>query len=473
MFEKLLQWLRSRLDTLFGGAAGREIALSGKMENALSLWVQMYEKGGPWCSPESGLHSLGIAGAVAGEFARLVTMELAVTVTGSQRAAYLNTQLQAFLSGLAPRVELACALGGIVFKPYVSSGRLVVDVTQADCFFPTTFDTTGRLTGAIFSEQIKRKNGICTRLERHEFTAGTETVENKAFFSATTASLGQEVPLTDVPEWADIAPTATIRGVERPLFAYFRIPLANREDRHSPLGMSVFAPAAATIRDADEQYGRLLWEYEGGELAIDVDAAAIRQNPDGSVAMPKREQRLFRAQVNGSIGAGGTLYQAYAPALRDESYRKGLDAMLKRIEFQCGLAYGTLSDPQSVEKTAEEVRASKQRSYAAVKAIQAALQSALDDLLYAMDTCATLYRLAPPGAYQAAYDWDDSILNDPAQRKAMYWDYVQAGKFPFARYLVEFEGYSEAEAAQVTAEAAAESRSDEALTFGGFAAGGA
>ena len=45
--------------------------------------------------------------------------------------------------------------------------------------------------------------------------------------------------------------------------------------------------------------------------------------------------------------------------------------------------------------------------------------------------------------------------------------YVTAGKFPFWRYLVEFEGYSEDDAKAIAAEADAENRSPEALTFGG------
>ena len=156
------------------------------------------------------------------------------------------------------------------------------------------------------------------------------------------------------------------------------------------------------------------------------------------------------------------LFNVFAPALRDESYRKGLDAILKRIEFQCGLAYGALSDPQSVEKTAEEVRSSKQRSYSTVRLIQAALQSALDDLFSAMDAYASAYHLAPAGSYTLACDWGDSILNDPAARKAQFWQYVEAGRYPFARYLVEFEGYTPDEAAAACAEA----ESGTALFFG-------
>ena len=129
---------------------------------------------------------------------------------------------------------------------------------------------------------------------------------------------------------------------------------------------------------------------------------------------------------------------------------------MKRIEFQCGLAYGTLSDPQNVDKTATEIMASKQRSYSTVKSIQHALQVALDDLLYAMNAYADLYQLAPAGSYTAVYNWDDSIVNDPGERKQLFWQYVQAGKF---------EGYSQEEAAQIAAETSAENNADEALTF--------
>lgn len=62
MFQKLLRWLRAQIGTLFGDAPGaNDIILSGQMENALALWAQMYETGGPWCTAKNDLHSLHIA----------------------------------------------------------------------------------------------------------------------------------------------------------------------------------------------------------------------------------------------------------------------------------------------------------------------------------------------------------------------------------------------------------------------------
>lgn len=54
MFQKLLRWLRAQIGTLFGDAPGaNDIILSGQMENALALWAQMYETGGPWCTAKT------------------------------------------------------------------------------------------------------------------------------------------------------------------------------------------------------------------------------------------------------------------------------------------------------------------------------------------------------------------------------------------------------------------------------------
>lgn len=469
MFRKMLNWIRSQLNQIFGAPiATDDVAISSRMESALELWVQIYESGGPWCGGKTGLHSLDIGGGIAREFARLVLLELNMEVSGSARADYISAQLVPFLDRLQTNVEIACAFGGMLFKPYPGGGRLIIDAVQADAIVPTAFDADGRLTGCIIPQQIKRANRIYTRLEYHDYNAAArrEDIHNRAFSSATAQQLGAPVALSEVAEWADLAPDAQFEGLDRPSFAYFRIPSANREDRHSPMGMSVYAPAVDTIRDADTQYGSLIWEYRGGELAIDVDESALRRDADGNLALDERERRLYRSHLY--TGVGKPLYQAFAPALRDESYRTGLDAILKRIEFQCGLAYGTLSDPQSVEKTAEEVRASKQRSYATVRSIQHALQGALDDLVYVMDYLASAYQLAPAGQVVATYDWDDSLVNDPNDRRTRFWSYVTAGKFPFAQYLQEYEHYTPEDAQAAVAAARAENQSSEPLSFGGF-----
>lgn len=448
MFEKLLKWIRNMLGTYFedSKAPATDVIISSSMESKFTEWANMYEGK---AVKNSRVKPIGLAASVCAEFAQLVTMESVISVTGSPRADYIAQQIGRV--DLTSATELACALGGLIFKPFVSGNSVIVDIVQGDCFYPTAFDSAGRLTGAIFADQIVRDKKIYTRLEKHDYIGNKHCIENIAFVSHSSASIGSEVSLESIPEWANIAPFVEFEDCDRPLFAYFKMPLQNTIDRHSPLGVSVFSRAEHLIRDADEQYGRYLWEFEGGELAVDAAADYIMSTQDGKAVLPKGKERLFR----GLTTRDQNFYHIFAPALRDESLKRGFNTILQRIEFQCRLAYGTLSDPNDVEKTAEEIRSSKARSYNMVNAIQKNLQNALTDLIYAIDRLATVYRIAPVGEYQTAFDWDDSILNDPEAVRARFERLMIAGKFPPWRYFVEFEGYTEEEAKAIQAESSA------------------
>jgi len=446
VFEKMLKWIRQIIRSLLREdpeAAVSDIMMSAEMEQGLALWSKMYTDNAPWVDGKN-VHSLGLAAAIASEYARLVTLEMDAGLTGSPRAAYLDVPFQELISKrLREQVEYGCAKGSMVFKPYVQNGSIAIDCVQADMFYPLSFDSSKRLTGAIFSERITRSGRIYTRLEAHRFLEdGTYLITNQAHMSKSDSALGAQIELTDVPEWADIDPEVSVSGLERPLFAYFRQPSANNIDCDSPMGISVFARAADLIREADRQYSRFLWEFEGGELAIDAAADVVRATPDGQLSLPKGKERLFRKLDTGDPD----FYKEFAPALRDTSLLNGLNAILRRIEFNCALAYGTLSDVQSTDKTAEEIRASKQRSYSSVSDTQKALEAALRDLVYAMDVLATAYNLAPAGIIDFRFEWDDSIVADRPTEFAERMQLQTAGRLRPEINIAWYFGVDEAEA---------------------------
>lgn len=400
MFSKMLEWIRKLFSKLTGDdkAAVTDVCLSGEMETALAIWTDMY----------SGVNKSQLAASIAAEFARLVTAEMKAEVSGSPRADYINSVFLEVVNCLRRQTEFACAKGGMVFKPYVSGDELRVEFVQADSFFPSEFDSSHRLTGAVFVEQINRKGTIYTRLEGHTMDGDTAVIRNKAYASRTSSMLGHDIALSDVPEWATLEEEIRIENAKRPLFAYFRMPFANNVDTSSPLGASVYSRTVDDIRDADEQYERMIWEFRGGELAVHSAEGFLRPDPNGGASLPKNQQRLFQ-----SFGtADPDFYKVFSPMLRDQSLINGLNAILRRVEFKCSLAYGTLSDVQATDKTAEEIKASKQRSYSAVSDIQKSLEAALRELVEILDILCTLYHLAPPGKIQQAYEWDDSIVAD-------------------------------------------------------------
>ena len=182
--------------------------------------------------------------------------------------------------------------------------------------------------------------------------------------------------------------------------------MANPFDRESPLGVSAFAKAEGLIHDANEQYKRLLWEFESGDRALYVDAGAFKKDKDGKPIFP--DKRLYKALDTGQ----DEFFKDWTPTLREENIIKGLNEILRKIEFTVGLAYGTLSDAQQNDKTAEEIKSSKQRSYATVCDIQNALKNALSELIEAMEAMADLYNLTEDGEINVSFEFDDSIIAD-------------------------------------------------------------
>lgn len=380
---------------------GIETKLSDQMSAALNIWEELYR----------GKSRLSLASAIAAETARLVTIEFKSEISGSQRAEYLNEQYADVLANIRNITELACAKGGVVLKPYFADGRIRVSCVQAENFVPTEFNSSGDIVGAAFLDRYFSGKKIYTRIEQHGFENGIYKIKNTAFVSDNASALGRQIRLGDVAQWREIEPVVCIKGITKPLFSYFKMPMANFVDADSPLGVSVFARVTSLIEDAEKQYGRLLWEFESGERALYVDEAAMRRDRSGHCIIP--DMRLYRLLNSGD----DTLFKDWTPTLRDESLIKGLNEILRKIEFNSGLAYGTLSNVVNVDRTAEEIRVSKQRSYAHVCDIQNSLRTALSSLVEAMDTLLSLYDQVKPGEYAISFEFDDSIVAD---RKAEF-----------------------------------------------------
>ena len=368
----------------------------------------------------------------------LITKE--VILGDTARAEYLNTQYTKVKNKIRNQLEYGIAKGGLVIKPYIVISDITTDgentdtennirqdvdiefdYIHADNFFPIAFDGSGKITEAAFVQVKTDKSTVYTRLEYHKLQNNMVTVTNLAFKKenrtqpSTTdfdSDLGEQINLTEVPEWADLQPVTQIGNVDRLLFAYFKMPEANTIEAHSPLGVSGYSRAVKLIKEADLQYSRMLWEFQGGELAIDIDRDALNTVEDeekNTYEIPNMLQARLMRKVD--LGNSET-YQVFNPPYRDASLINGLNNILMRIEDVCALSRGTLSDVAAEARTATELKILKQRSYSANAEIQKALEDALKDLVYVMDIYCTLYEVTAPGEYDISFEWDDSILVD-------------------------------------------------------------
>lgn len=373
-------------------ALGVKLAITDDMMQSIEMWQKCFAGQAFWLS--DSVISLRLEQAITREFANITLNEMTASVSNDKLQKIFETATE----DLNSELQSGLATGAMVIKPL---GGDKVQYISANAFVPIEFDARHRLVKVIFPEFKKIGDNYYTRLEYHSLDKDKGlTITNTAYVSASEGQLGREIPLAAVDEWASLPNAVTYPAMLRPAFGYFRTPIKNTIDGSS-CGVSVYANDINLIRKIDTQFGRLDWEFESGERAIHVDAAALKNN-----STAKLNKRLYRA-VDVDLG-NEELFKDFSPAIRQGDITDGLNTYLRRLEFSVGLAYGDLSNPETVAKTATEIKSAKDRKYNTVSAIQKQLKYCLDDLVYAL----AFYNLLTTSGYTFVCDFKDSILTD-------------------------------------------------------------
>ncbi len=445
MFKKIVNFIKGAINKMFNTTDiakdfNIDISTSNEVLSAIEKWSNIYNNKAPWLNEE--VKSLHVAKTICEKVAKAVTIEFKTKVDDKE----IDETYQRFIKNIRTNTEYALGKGGMFFKPFYSNGKIKISCIQADKFIPTKFDSTGELLGAIFIDQITRGKEIYTRLEYQELNDTTLTIKNKAYKTTIYNSniLGTKIPLNSVEDWNNIQDEIQINHVNKLLGGYFKIPIANPVDNTSPVGVAIFANALDTLEEIDKQFSRTLWEYEGSELAIDVDETALKRDENGNDILPKGKKRLYRKLDLGPEGG----WNIFSPQIRDTSLFNGLNELLRQCESQCGLAFGILSKNTEVEKRVEEIKTSKQDYYVTVSDIQGALQTALEDLIYSIDVLMSLYGIKHKVGANASFDFDDSILVDSEKKQSQALVERNAKLIDDIEYFVQTRDYSEEEATE-------------------------
>ena len=459
-----LNWLRSIVNKLDPENATTNYQFDN-MEEAMEVWLEIYADEPSW-SKDCHNKTLNLGATIASEFARLIMIEFESEITGSERADYLQKQYERLLEQLRIRLEAGCAVGGIMFKPYVRNGVILPDCITQDKFVPLNY-SNGIITAAVFfNQEVKGKN-YYTRVEKqtYSYENKSHTIESHFFVSSSPDNIGAEInpENLDSDMWSRIDPYIVINDDDRPLFAFWSVPFANNIESDSPLGVSVYSRAVKLLNEADLQWDRYLWEFEGGELAVDAGEDVLRQRPgEKSLETASTRDRLFRRiNIDSDSNSEKSFYEVFNPTLRDDNYSKGLNEIKRQIEFNCSLAYGTLSNPQNVDKTAEEIKASKQRSYTAVSDMQHSLEAVLEDYIYACNAMADACNLAPAGDYEISFNWGDGVLEDKDKEQAIQLNEVNSNIRKKTDYLKWRYGVDDKQAAEMLPESGVQSFFDD------------
>lgn len=382
--------------------------------NAISRWSQIYNKREPWIDEHT--KSLHVARTMCEKVAKAVTIEFKSVCSEKN----VDIIYQKVLKKKRKFVEQMLGKSSIFLRPYYSGKSIKVNVIQADKFIPVTFDDDGNLISYILIDQITKANKIYTRLEYNEYKDNQITIKNICYEGDKKGTiLSRKINLAEVERWNDIEETSVIEGVDRLIGGFATVPTSNDLDNDSPIGQPIYHNALDLLEEVDHQYSRILHEYEGTELAVDIDETVLPRDKDDNPRLPQGKERYFRKWLLDE--SKDNSINIFSPEIRNEPLFNGLNEYLIQIESACHLSHGTLAKPEAIEKTAQEIKASKQDYYVTVTDIQAVLQDAFDDLIYGIYVLCKLYGIPVKTNYTTEYEWDDSILvdKDTARNQAM------------------------------------------------------
>ncbi|MGN0605908.1 MAG: hypothetical protein ACI4JM_05250 [Oscillospiraceae bacterium] len=413
-----------------------EILTDSEMFNAIAQAEQIY-RNPPWIPH---IKTVGMQRIVPSETARLAALELSISVSGSERADWINQQVQKFRKNLRHNIEYGLAFGGMTFKPNGNG----VDYIPPSRFLPTETDGNGNITGAVFLDFIQRNDAIYTKAEYHHFKNNEYIIENKAFESNSKSILGMPVPLAKISEWSGIAPELRIQGLIQPLFSYFRPPNANNISIASPLGMAITADAYQQIYDLDVAYTRYADEIDDSQKVTIVDDSVLT-DIDG-----KRLAEIPRYMLGLKFNGLDDVIKEINPTLQSSARIEGINHYLSIISMKCGFSdgYFVFNQKTGTIATATQVEADQQRTVQLIADVREQLKKAVDGLIYAIDKYADLYSLAPAGKYKTEYYFKDITQSFEADRLRFY-NLAMANKYPWQMYYTKYEGYSEQEAKKI------------------------
>lgn len=445
-------------NTDIGKVFGVELISSTEMNRALKLWDDVSTGKPPWKNADDDIDTINMAKHIADYRAKLTTLDIGITVSGSPRAEFLQKLAEDLLKRLPEKIPEANRLGGIIIK---WNGQ-TWDFVLPGNFGITAKDDNGEIVGAIFASHTSKGDKHYTRLEYHRFEGEDADgkiykVTNKAFKNQVNGEgvtvLGRPVPLSEIPEWADMEEEVGISNLEKPLFSYFRIPGANTVDPGSPLGLSVFSNAMHELKALDVAISRKDTEVEDSKHLTFVGQTVVQNARNKGITLPRFIMGLGMGLSDGEVSA----VHEHVPTMLTDQRIKDINFNLSLAGVKCGFSEGVfVMDGQTGMITATQVESDDRDTIQTIKTDRDALQTALEQAFYGADALASLLGLAPIGTYEVNFSFGDITYNYE-EDKAAWRAYAMQGWIPLWLYFVKFEKMSVEEAKSLTAEAKAES----------------
>ena len=294
--------------------------------------------------------------------------------------------------------SMAFGYGGVIIVPYVKGGKIYYNLVPQSRL--TIDETDGELiTGATVLAERKVISGTIDKKVYLRWTNYKVENGNMVITQQFSDKDGNKIPAPDF--WKDIQEVMGISGVDRVPFGYIKSPINNRKatDKY---GVPITFGCEATILEIKATLKQLIREYELKECFVGADVTMF----NGKNALP--QNGLFKKIDSTS----DDFFEVFDPQFRD--YTTRLQELYKRLEHEIGTSYGILSEVNTQQATATEIKRSMYDTFTICDDMRTNIEKGLEDFFYACNVLANAYNLSPQGEYELSFEWSYSLLEDTA-----------------------------------------------------------
>lgn len=317
-----------------GKVFGVKYIISSDMSNAIANWDRISSGTPLWLNSSDDIETINAAKMISDFRAKLSALDIGIAISESARADYIQSVIDDLIKRLPDKLADADRLGGMMIK---WNGETWDFIMNGD-FGVTELDSNGNIVGAVFAAYATQNNAQYMRLEYHRFIDDKYVITNKAFKNDNYGGdgIGREVQLTAVDIWSHIEPEVSISNLEKPLFAYYRVPGSNVIDHLCPLGQSVFANALNELKAIDIAISRKNSEVEDSKHITFVGQQVIQNATNKGIEMPRFVKGLGMGLNDSDLSA----IHEHTPTLLTDARIKDINFNLSLAGVKCGFSEG-------------------------------------------------------------------------------------------------------------------------------------
>ena len=350
------------------------------------------------------INTINFNAIFSNKLANYVVNDSTLNIDGkNDRVDLLNKIGQSMWKKFKKIVGMSFGFGGIILVPYVKGGKLYYNLVPQNRVSIDETDGDLITSATVLADRKEITSSINITKVYIRWTHYEVKNEKITITQKFTNEQGREIPVPDF--WKNIPTKMTINGVDRVLFGYIKSPINNRKS-NDKYGVPITYGCDSIIKEIMECLEQIKTEFKVKEAFIGVDYTLFRQDKNKNPILPK--EHLYQT-FNSD---GDNFWEVFSPDIRESSYYVRLQELYRRLEHAIGTSAGILSDVETQNATATEIKRSMYDTFVIVDDMRSNIEKGLEDFFYACNVLANAYNLSVQGEYDIKYDWSYSLLQD-------------------------------------------------------------